>query len=152
MVESRNYEFAYHLTTQMDEAKAPAITEEVQGIVTKNGGVITASQQPVPKRLSYPIKHQRQSLFGWVQFSADNADLLAELDEYARLHPEVLRHITMKLEYESDKRAEKQAEHLERKAAKQAREGAAVKKVITETPAEDKGKMEKQLEDIIGNL
>ena len=73
-------------------------------------------------------------------------------DEHARLHPEILRHVTLKLEHESDKRAAKQAEHLERKAAKQAREGAAQKKTVTEKKSEDTGKLEKQLEDIIGNL
>jgi ribosomal protein S6 len=153
MDEPRNYEFAYHITAQMDEAKAPAIQQDVEGIIAKNGGVITLSQPPSPKRLSYPIKHQRQSFFGWCQFSTTEPEkLLAELDEFARLHPEVLRHVTLKLEHESDKRAAKQAAHLERKAAKQAREGAAVKKTVTEKKSEDQGKLEKQLEDVIGNL
>jgi ribosomal protein S6 len=152
MVEPRNYEFAYHLTTQMDEAKAPEIHAQVEALIAKHGGIITSSQQPSPKKLSYPIKHQRQSFFGWVQFSVESEALLPELDEWARLHTEVLRHIILKLEHESDRRAAKQAEHLERKAAKAAKEGAAVKKVATETPAQDKGKLEKQLEDIIGNL
>ena len=152
MEEPRNYEFAYHITTQLDEARVPQIQQEIEAIVAKHGGVITASQSPQPKRLSYPIKHQGQSFFGWVQFTAEDEKVLAELDEHARLHPEVLRHVTLRLEHESDKRAAKQAEHLERKAAKQAREGAAQKKTVTEKKSEDTGKLEKQLEDIIGNL
>ncbi len=152
MEESRNYEFAYHVTTQVDEGKVPAIQQEVEGIIAKHGGVITASQAPQPKKLSYPIAHQTQSFFGWVQFSSSEPAVLTELDEFARLHPEILRHVTLKLEYESDKRAAKQAAHLERKAAKAAREGATVKKTVSEKPAEDKGKMEQQLEDVIGNL
>jgi hypothetical protein len=83
----------------------------------------------------------------------EDGTLLQELDEWARLHPEVLRHITLKLEPESDKRAIKQAEHLERKAAKAAKEGAAAKKTTTtEKKAEDTGKLEQQIEDVIGNL
>lgn len=152
MEENRNYEFAYHVTAQMDEAKIPAIQQEVEQLITKSGGVITFSQQPERKRLSYEIKHQRQSFFAWVQFTADNGELIAELDEWARLHPEVLRHITLKLEPESDKRALKQAEHLERKAAKAAKEGAATKKTTPEKKAEDTGKLEQQIEDVIGNL
>jgi ribosomal protein S6 len=152
MEESRNYEFAYHITTQLDEAKVPQIQQEVEAIITKHGGTITASQTPAPKRLSYPINHQQQSFFGWAQFSTADTSVLAELDEFARLHPEIFRHITLKLEHESDKRAAKQAEHLERKAAKAAREGTAVKKTVTEKKSEDTGKLEKQLEDIIGNL
>lgn len=152
MVEPRNYEFACHITAQMDEAAVPAVWQQVQELIGKHGGTIAAEQQPQRTRLSYEIKHQRQSFFGWVQFSTDKEELLHELDEWARLHTEVLRHITLKLEPESDKRAAKQAEHLERKAAKQAREGAAVKKTSTEKKAEDTGKMEKDIEDILGNL
>ena len=35
---------------------------------------------------------------------------------------------------------------------KAAKEGAAVKKTTTETKAEDTGKLEQQIEDVIGNL
>jgi ribosomal protein S6 len=153
MAESREYEFAYHITTQLDEARVPAIQQEVEQLITKRGGTIIFSQQPERKRLSYELKHQSQSFFAWVQFAADNTELLAELDEWARLHPEVLRHITLKLEVESDKRAIKQAEHLERKAAKAAKEGVPLaKKTTPEKKAEDTGKLEQQLEDVIGNL
>lgn len=152
MEESRNYEFAYHITTQLDEGKVPAIQQEVEALIQKHGGIITFSQQPELKKLSYPIKHQRQGFFAWVQFTAETGELLPELDEWARLHPEVLRHVVLKLESESDKRAIKQAEHLERKAAKAAKEGSAVKKTLTETKAEDTGKLEQQIEDVIGNL
>jgi len=152
MEESRNYEFAYHVTALLDEAKIPSIHQEVEQLIQKNGGVITSSQQPERRKLSYAIKHQTQSFFAWVVFSTDSDTLLPELDEWARLHTEILRHVTLKLEHESDKRAIKQAEHLERKAAKIAREGAAVKKVTAEKPAENTGKLEKQIEDVIGNL
>lgn len=156
MEESRNYEFAYHITTVLDEAKVPAIQQEVEQLIQKHGGSITSSQQPERKNLSYPIKHQRQSFFAWVRFTADDAELLPELDELARLHPEILRHITLKLESESDKRALKQAEHLERKAAKAAKEGAAIsanrRKDASEKKSEDSGKLEQQIDDVIGNL
>ena len=152
MVEPRNYEFACHITTQLDEARVPALWAEVEQMISTHGGVITFSQQPQPKRLSYPIKHQTQSFFAWTQFTTESDELLAALTEWARTRPEVLRFVTLKLEAESDKRAAKQQAHLERKAAQQARESSAVKKTVTEKPAEDKGKLEKQLEDIIGNL
>ena len=152
MAESRNYEFAYHVTAELDEARIPQIQQEVEALIQKSGGIITFAQQPERRKLSYEIKHQRQSFFAWVQFTTENTELIAELDEWARLHPEVLRHIVLKLEPESDKRAAKQAEHLERKAAKAAKEGAAVKKVATEKKAEDTGKLEQQIDDVIGNL
>jgi len=152
MVEPRNYEFACHITTQTEEANVAALWSEVEQMISKHGGVITFAQQPQPKRLSYPIKHQSQSYFAWTQFTTDDDELLGALQEWARTRPEVLRHIILKVEAESDRRAAKQQAHLERKAAQQAREGAAVKKTTVEKPAEDKGKLEKQLEDVLGTL
>ena len=152
MGEPRTYEFACHFTTQLDEATVPALWQEVIGLIQRHGGTVSLAQEPQKQRLSYQIAHQSQSFFGWVQFTSDQEALLAELTEWARLHPQVLRHIVLKLEPESDKRAAKQAQHLERKAAKQAKEGSQQKKTTAETPSEDKGKMEKQLEDILGNL
>lgn len=152
MVEPRNYEFACHFTTQLEEAKVAALWSEVEQMISKHGGVITFAQQPQPKRLSYPIQHQSQSYFAWTQFTTENEELLADLTEWARTRPEVLRHVTLKLEAESDRRAAKQQAHLERKAAQAAREGATTKKTVAEKPAEDKGKLEKQLEDVLGTL
>ena len=152
MVEPRNYEFACHFTTQLDEAKVPELWAQVTQTIGTHGGVITAEQPPQPQRLSYEIMHQSRTFFGWVQFQTDKEELLAALEEFCRMHPEVLRHIVLKLESESDKRAAKQAEHLERKAAKQAKEGSLQKKTVTEKKAEDTGKQDKELEDVLGNL
>lgn len=153
MEDSRTYEFACHITTQLEEAQVPAIWEEAQALISQHGGTIIAAQQPERRRLSYEIKHQRHAFFGWVQFQTERGELLAELDEWARLHTEVLRHVTLKLEAESDKRAARQQEHLQRKAAQQAKEGAAAqKKTVSEKKSSDTGALEQQLEDIIEKL
>jgi len=151
MVEPRNYEFACHFTTQLDEALLPQLWAQVTQAIAK-GGIITAEQPPQPQRLSYEINHQRRSFFAWVQFSTEQEELLQELEEWCRLHPEVLRHLVLKLEAESDKRAAKQAAHLERKAAKQAKEASQQKKTVVEKKAEDTGKLEEQIEEALENI
>ena len=156
MEEPRTYEFACHITTKLDESKVPALWGEVQAIIQKHGAEVLSAQAPAPKRLSYEIRKEKQSLFAWIQFSTDNSDLLSELDEWARLHPEILRHIVLKLEHESDARAKKQAEHLERRASRQAQEVSKQsvdrQKIAVEKKSEDSGKLEEQLEDILGNI
>jgi ribosomal protein S6 len=152
MEDSRMYEFGYHITTKLDEARVPQIHAEVEGLITKAGGTIMESHIPERRRLSYPINHQSEVFFGWVTFGLENGEFLAELDEWARLNAELVRHVTLRLEPESDKRATKQAAHLERKAAKTAKEGAAVKKTTVEKKSDDTGKLETQLEDVLGNL
>ncbi|HXK35971.1 MAG TPA: 30S ribosomal protein S6 [Candidatus Paceibacterota bacterium] len=152
MVEPRHYEFACHFTTQLDEALVPQLWAQVTQTITKHGGIITAEQPPQPQRLSYDIKHQRRSFFAWAQFSTEQEELLQDLEEWCRLHPEVLRYLVLKLEAESDKRAAKQAAHLERKAAKQAKEGSLQKKTVVEKKAEDTGKLEEQIEEALENI
>ena len=88
MEEPRTYEFACHITTKLDESKVPALWDEVQAIIQKHSAEVLSAQAPAPKRLSYEIRKEKQSLFAWIQFSTDNSDLLSELDEWARLHPE----------------------------------------------------------------
>ena len=145
MEDSRMYEFGYHITTKLDEARVPQIHAEVEGLISKAGGTVMESHIPERRHLSYPIKHLTEVFFGWVTFGLENGEFLAELDEWARLN-------TLRIEAESDKRATKQAAHLERKAAKAAKEGAAVKKTTSETKADDTGKQDTQLEDVLGNL
>lgn len=152
MEDSRMYEFGYHITTKLDEARVPQIHAEVEGLISKAGGTVMESHIPERRHLSYPIKHENEAFFGWITFGLENGEFLAELDEWARLNADIVRHITLRIEAESDKRATKQAAHLERKAAKAAKEGAAVKKTTSETKADDTGKQDTQLEDVLGNL
>lgn len=152
--ELRNYELGYHITTNVEEGRAEKVKDELEKLVTDSGGAITISQTPELKRLSYSIKHQRQAFFGWMQFSlpdseeGDTGAMLSALDEQLRLSNELLRYVVLRLEHEEDKRTAPLAASRERKAAAE----AAKPRVVEEKKAEDTGKMESELEDVLENI
>jgi ribosomal protein S6 len=154
--EIRNYELGYHVTTNVAEGRQETIKSELEKLVTDAGGSITFSQTPELKKLSYQIDHQRQAFFGWMQFSLPHADeeaeetvdVLAALDEQLRLNNELLRYVVLRLEPEEDKRTAPLAASRERKAAAE----AAQPRKVDEKKAEDSGKLESELEDVLENL
>lgn len=154
--ELRNYELGYHVTTNVAEGRAEEVKNELEKLVTDSGGTITFSQTPELKRLSYLINHQRQALFGWMQFSLPRPDEDAEevtdpligIGEQLRLNSELLRYVVLRLEPEEDKRTAPLAASRERKAAQE----AAQPRKVEEKKAEDTGKLESQLEDVLENI
>lgn len=156
MEEARNYELGYHVTTNVTEGRQEEVKNELEKLVTDAGGAITFSQSPELKKLSYLINHQRQAFFGWMQFSLprpdedaeETKDALAAMDEQLRLNNELLRYVVLRLEPEEDKRTAPLAASRERKAAAE----AAQPKKVDEKKAEDVGKMESELEDVLENL
>ena len=154
--ELRNYELGYHVTANVAEGRQTQIKEELEKLVTEAGGTITFSQPPEIRKLSYPIKHQRQAFFGWVQFSLprpdedaeETTDVLAHLDEQLRLNNELLRYVVLRIEHEEDKRTAPLAASRERKAAAE----AAQPRTVDETKAEDAGKLESELDEALENI
>lgn len=144
-----DYELGYHITTNVSEGRDVGVKDELEKLVSGAGGAVTFSQAPERKRLSYPIKHQNQAFFGWMQFSLADREQLPGIEEHLRLNGDILRYVILKLEPEKDKRTAPLAQAKERKAAKEA---AAKPRATTEKKAEDTGKMEKELEGVLENL
>ncbi len=141
------YELAYHLDPNMDEAAVQRVRGELEQLITSHTGTIVTTKEPEKSRLSYPIRHERTSFFGWFQFRIEDREQLAAIDEQLRLHGEVMRHITLKVEPTMSKKAKArsitgQQRDIERKARK---------KTAIEEPAASP-EIEKQLEDVISGL
>lgn len=147
MEESRNYELAFHLNPDLDEAKVAELKQALEKDITASGGVITFAKEPEKIRLSYAINHKTNSYFGYFQFALSEGENLEHLNAQLKLMPDVIRYLIIKTASEAEKnknmaRQFKLRERLERKAA------AAPK---APPKGEDK-EIDKKLEDIIGNL
>lgn len=142
----QNYELAFHLSPNLEEAKTVAIKQNIEEAITQNGGVISFSGMPTKTRLSYPIKHQNSSFFGYIQFNSANTGDLEQLNSQLKLEPEIIRYLVIKMPSESEK---KQAALKQMKLKERAGKRASVKATI---PAPVNKELDKQLEDIIGNL
>lgn len=138
------YELAYHLDPNLDESAVLKVRNELEQLITTHTGTIAFTKEPEKTRLSYPVRHERNSFLGWFHFTIADREQLAAIDEQMRLHHEVIRHVILKVEPTISKKAKVrsiigQQRDVERKARKAP--------ATTVNP-----ELEKQLEEIIGGL
>ena len=150
---ANSYELAFHLNSNLGEANVFQTKEEIERLVTSNGGAIYFSKEPENTRLSYPIKKQNMSYFGYLHFNIDDPDHLKQIQEQVMLNPAVLRFLTLKFDPDLQKRQDtiKRMASAERarkiKVASQKSEG-----VKSEEPPIKEEELEKKLEVIIEKL
>jgi len=142
------YELAFHLRPELEEAEGKAKAMVLEESIGKIGGSISASREPKKQHLSYPISHQHYSLFGVINFQAP-ADKVAELGAQLKLDPAFLRFLLIK--QEENQRVLRSA-NLHPGGARQRIKTTAP---TTEVKPKEEVKpevMEKQLEEVIGNI
>ncbi|MBX4211458.1 MAG: 30S ribosomal protein S6 [Candidatus Yanofskybacteria bacterium] len=144
MSDVQTYELAYHVNPNLEAARVTEIKNELEKMVTDNGGAISFSKEPEKTHLSYEIQHERSSYFGFIQFSLSNKDVLMGMDEQLRLHNDILRYIVLKTEPESKRPSKPRSMLGQERRARKPEEAP-----VTE---EQKKEMEKKLEDIIEGL
>ena len=137
------YELAFHLNPDIEEARARQSSQDIENYATSAGGVVLFKKEPERTRLSYPIKHKRQTYFGYIHFSIESKDGLANIDEQIKLNSDVLRYLIVKVPADSGK--------VKFRFKPQKPKVASEKPLDKKTPEETKD-LEKQLEDILENL
>lgn len=125
-----------------------SIANELKSELEKGGAVVSFAKDPERQRLSYDIKHNAQSYFGYIQFSLENAEGLASVEEYIKLNPDIIRSLTVRLPSDAQKsqaleRQMKARERLEKRAQTSA-------KSAPKAPSNEK--LDKEVEDIIEKL
>ncbi len=146
---SNNYEVAFHILPNVEEAKIEQIKQGLENLITSKEGVISYSKLPERTRLSYPIQHLQSSFFGYIDFSLPAPEeALKEINEYLKLNNDILRFLVLKLPSNLQKgkdviRQLKMRERAERKPR------AEPKAPVSE---EEKKEMEEKLEELIEKL
>lgn len=146
MKEQQNYELAFHLDPNLEEAKIQELKKQLEDSVTSRSGNVSFSREPEKIHLAYPIQHNGYAFFGYIQFTTETADpSLKEINDELKLNKDILRFLIVKVPSAGQRREAvlKQVKAKE-KVEKRVKEQAA-------TPEESK-EMEKKLEDILGNL
>ncbi len=142
-----NYELALHFLPELEEEESAKKFEEIKESVTKLGGAISGSHEPKKQHLSYLINHKKYSFFGVLNFKSPT-EAIAQLESQLKLNDSVLRFLVLKVK--------ENAKYL-----KSLKESSPRTKIKTYTPPkpDDKPKeeikpevMEKQIEDVIGNI
>ena len=142
-----NYELGFHLLPELEEAQIGQKVQEIEGMIAKFGGSVNSSRPVKKQHLSYPIDHKRYSHFGVFNFKLP-AEAADQLRDSLKLDEAVLRSLILKVKENQ-------------KVLRSIKDHSAKPRTRTHTPpkAESKPKeeikpevMEKQIEDVIGNI
>jgi len=147
------YELAFHLDPSLEEASVVKIKEDIERSIISNGGAISFSKEPEKIKLSYPIKDQKMSYFGYIHFNVDESSRLKQIQEHVMLSQSILRFLILKLETDSQKQkdAMKRMALGERARKSRAASQKAESDKAAESPVQE-AELEKKLEEIIEKL
>jgi small subunit ribosomal protein S6 len=85
------YELLYTLAAKYTEEEIAGVKEKITAELVKLGLSISRNEEIGKIKLGYPMKHVRYGHYVLVVFEAPPATL-KQLNEYLRLHNEILRH------------------------------------------------------------
>lgn len=122
----RTYEALYIIRPDITDEEIQAVTQEVENLITSNGGVIARSEVWGKKRLAYEVKHFNEGVYVLLRFEAEPS-FPKQFEQYCRISERVIRHLVvyfdeqmLRLEAEQEKLRQEQ---IARAAAQGERDG-----------------------------
>ncbi|HZG51839.1 MAG TPA: 30S ribosomal protein S6 [Pyrinomonadaceae bacterium] len=122
MAEKRVYEVVFIIDPATGEEDSTRLVENLQKIVTDQGGAITKSESMGRKALAYRIGRNTEGHFMLFEIEGTGGEI-AELERRMRVSDQVMRYLTVRVD-EDRRRAEKFKERRIRKASKRPEKGS----------------------------
>ena len=123
MAEKRIYEVVFIIDPATGEEDSTRLVENLQKIVTDQGGTITKSESMGRRQLAYRIGRNTEGVFMLFEIEGTGSEI-AELERRMRVSDQVMRYLTVRVD-EDRRRAEKFKERRIRKASKRPEKGSA---------------------------
>lgn len=139
----QHYELVYLISNKFSENELEPITSAVTKLIKDNGGTVTHEENWGKKKLAYPIKQFFHAYYFIVEFDLPRAEL-AKLDNYLRLHEDVIRHLIIQKRIKTAEELANEKRAAQRMAEEQAKETEEFA-VKHKAPAETKAKEEKKV-------
>ncbi|HEX8127522.1 MAG TPA: 30S ribosomal protein S6 [Pyrinomonadaceae bacterium] len=121
MAEKRIYEVVFIIDPATGEEDSTRLVENLQKIVTDQGGTITKSESMGRRQLAYRIGRNTEGHFMLFEIEGTGGEI-AELERRMRVSDQVMRYLTVRVD-EDRRRAEKFKERRIRKASKRPEKG-----------------------------
>ena len=121
MAEKRIYEVVFIIDPATGEEDSTRLVENLQKIVTDQGGTITKSESMGRRPLAYKIGRNTDGFFMLFEIEGAGSEI-AELERRMRVSDQVMRYLTVRVD-EDRRRAEKFKERRARKASKRPEKG-----------------------------
>jgi len=112
----RIYEVMFIVDTSATEEEITRLNENLQQIVTDQGGTITKTENMGRRQLAYQIGRKKEGFYVLFEVEGSGREI-AELERRMRVNDQVLRYITVRVD-EDRRRAEKFKAKRARKASK----------------------------------
>jgi small subunit ribosomal protein S6 len=115
------YEFTYILDGVLAEDQIKDYVNQINKLITENGGEIVETEEWGMKQLAYPIRNRNNGYYVNLYFNS-GPELPATLDRYLRIEERVLRFLLLKLDpkmvrHFHKRKAEREAAPAEAEAA-----------------------------------
>lgn len=121
MAEKRIYEVVFIIDPATGEEDSTRLVENLQKIVTDQGGAITKSESMGRRALAYKIGRSTEGHFMLFEIEGTGGEI-AELERRMRVSDQVMRYLTVRVD-EDRRRAEKLKDRRTRKASKRPEKG-----------------------------
>src|SRR5256714_4549029 len=116
LAEKRIYEVVFIVDPDTPDDETKRLTENLQTIVTDQGGTITKSEVMGRRQLAYQIGRKNEGVYVLFEIEGTGREI-AELERRMRVSDQVIRYLTVRVD-EERRRAEKLKSRRARKAAK----------------------------------
>jgi len=116
LAEKRIYEVVFIIDPDTPDEDIKRLTENLQGIITDQGGTITKSEIMGRRQLAYQIGRKNEGVYVLFEVEGTGREI-AELERRMRVSDQVIRYLTVRVD-EERRRAEKLKARRARKAAK----------------------------------
>jgi len=95
----RAYEVTYIIDPQLEDEKIEAAVEQLNQVITANGGEIGEVDKWGKRRLAYEVADRTEGYYVVVTFDGGN-NTLDELDRFLKLNENYIRHIIIRRDSE----------------------------------------------------
>ena len=116
LAEKRIYEVVFIVDPDTPDDETKRLTENLQTIVTDQGGTITKSEVMGRRQLAYQIGRKNEGVYVLFEIEGTGREI-AELERRMRVSDQVIRYLTVRVD-EERRRAEKLKARRARKASK----------------------------------
>ena len=140
--ERQQYELAFHLLPSFTENQIEEKRREIEGLISKNGGIVGRYGEIKKMRLCFPIKKKKIFHFGDIEFFAPR-NIIEKINKTLVLNENLLRYMVIKKEEEKIKPA---------KAPKIKTEKPLKEAVPTEITQKETEELDKKIEEILEKL
>ena len=131
MAEQRTYEVMFIVDATASDEDITRLSENLQQVITDQGGTITKTENMGRRHLAYPIGRRTEGHYMLFEVDGTGREI-AELERRMRVNDQVIRYITVRVD-EDRRRAEKFKAKRARRASRKGFSGSAAGGATTAT-------------------